>query len=153
MSFFQKIQNAIIRFMYGRNGIDQLGRVNFWTVIVLEVASMFLSRFKVVGTVLYFDRDDVRLPAGTCFIADLLGCQVRDADTGRVYGVIKSIDHPGPQDIYTVQAPDGREYLFPGVPAFLKEKNPAQGYILVTPIPGLFDDDVVLDKPGAQEEE
>lgn len=107
----------------------------------------------LVGTVLYFDRDDVRLPAGTCFIADLLGCQVRDADTGRVYGVIKSIDHPGPQDIYTVQAPDGREYLFPGVPAFLKEKNPAQGYILVTPIPGLFDDDVVLDKPGAQEEE
>ena len=54
MSIFQKIQNAIVRFMYGRNGIDQLGRVNFWTVIALEVASMFLSRFKVVGTVLYW---------------------------------------------------------------------------------------------------
>ena len=30
MSFFQKIGNAIVRFMYGRNGMDQLNRVLFW---------------------------------------------------------------------------------------------------------------------------
>ena len=54
MSFLQKIQNAIIRFMYGRNGIDQLGRATFWTVLVLEIASIFLSRVKIVGTVLYW---------------------------------------------------------------------------------------------------
>ena len=31
--------------------------------------------------------------------------------------------------------------MFPGVDAFLKERNPPEGYILVTPISGLLDDD------------
>ena len=43
--------------------------------------------------------------------------------------------------IYTVKAPSGKEYMFPGVDAFLKERNPPEGYLLVTPIPGLLDDD------------
>ena len=70
----------------------------------------------------------------------LIGCEVRDADTGKVYGVVTSVDRPGPQDIYTVKAPNGKEYMFPGVDAFLKERNPPEGYITVTPIPGLLDD-------------
>ena len=83
----------------------------------------------------------VYLPEGRWYVADLIGCEVRDADTGKVYGVVTSVDHPGAQDIYTVKAPNGKEYLFPGVDAFLKERNPPEGYILVTPIPGLLDDD------------
>lgn len=98
------------------------------------------------GTVLYFDRADARLPAGRWYVIDLIGCEVRDAETGRVYGVVTSVDHPGPQDIYTVKAADGREYLFPGVDAFLKEKNPPEGYITVTPIPGMFDDGAVSER-------
>lgn len=93
------------------------------------------------GQVFYFDRSDATLPAGRWYVADLIGCEVRDADTGKVYGVVTSVDHPGAQDIYTVKAPNGKEYLFPGVDAFLKERNPPEGYILVTPIPGLLDDD------------
>ena len=51
-------------------------------------------------------------------MADLIGCEVRDADTGKVYGVVTSVDHPGAQDIYTAKAPSGKEYMFPGVDAF-----------------------------------
>ena len=91
------------------------------------------------GQVFYFDRNDATLPAGRWYVADLIGCEVRDADTGRVYGVVTSVDHPGAQDIYTVKAPNGKEYMFPGVDAFLKERNPPEGYLLVTPIPGLLD--------------
>ncbi len=93
------------------------------------------------GQVFYFDRSDATLPEGRWYVADLIGCEVRDADTGKVYGVVTSVDHPGAQDIYTVKSPSGREYMFPGVDAFLKERNPPEGYILVTPIPGLLDDD------------
>ena len=91
--------------------------------------------------VFYFDRSDATLPEGRWYVADLIGCEVRDADTGKVYGVVTSVDHPGAQDIYTVKSPSGKEYMFPGVDAFLKERNPPEGYILVTPIPGLLDDD------------
>ena len=80
------------------------------------------------------------LAPGRWYVADLIGCEVRDADTGKVYGVVTSVDRPGPQDIYTVKAPNGKEYMFPGVDAFLKERNPPEGYITVTPIPGLLDD-------------
>lgn len=66
------------------------------------------------GQVFYFDRDDATLPAGKWYVADLIGCEVRDADTGKVYGVVTSVDHPGAQDIYTVKAPSGKEYMFPG---------------------------------------
>lgn len=105
------------------------------------------------GRVLYFDRADARLPAGTWFYQDLVGCQVRDAATGRVYGTVKSVDHPGPQDIYTVAGADGGEYRFPGVPEFLKELNPPEGYIRVAPIPGMFDDGAYTDRPGTGEED
>ena len=93
------------------------------------------------GQVFYFDRSDATLPEGRWYVAGLIGCEVRDADTGQVYGVVTSVDHPGAQDIYTVESPSGKEYMFPGVDAFLKERNPPEGYILVTPIPGLLDDD------------
>ena len=44
MSFFQKMQNALIRFMYGRNGFDPLNRFLFWVVLILDIASIFLAR-------------------------------------------------------------------------------------------------------------
>lgn len=100
------------------------------------------------GQVFYFDRADAKLPAGAYFIADILGCEVRDADTGKVYGTVTSVDHPGAQDIYTVRAPSGREYLLPSVPAFIKERRPEDGVILVTPIPGLLDDDAYDEREG-----
>ena len=98
------------------------------------------------GQVYYFDRADAKLPEGRWYVADLIGCEVRDADTGKVYGVVTSVDRPGPQDIYTVKAPNGKTYMFPGVEAFLKERNPPEGYITVTPIPGLLDDGGVSER-------
>ena len=102
------------------------------------------------GQVFYFDRNDATLPAGRWYVADLIGCEVRDADTGKVYGVVTSVDHPGAQDIYTVKSPGGKEYMVPGVDAFLKERNPPEGYILVTPIPGLLDDDFDSERDGEE---
>ena len=109
-------------------------------IVRLAVPDMDAAR-ALRGQVFYFDRSDATLPEGRWYVADLIGCEVRDADTGKVYGVVTSVDHPGAQDIYTVKAPSGKEYMFPGVDAFLKERNPPEGYLLVTPIPGLLDDD------------
>lgn len=106
------------------------------------------------GTVLYFDRAEAPLPAGRWFRADLIGCEVVDAHTGVCYGVVTDLQHPGPQDIYTVRTPAGSEYLLPGVPAFIHTQDPEHGRILVTPIPGLLDGDAAVEppEPGAEEE-
>ncbi|NLU25424.1 MAG: hypothetical protein GXW99_12135 [Clostridiales bacterium] len=39
MGFFQRIGNALARFMYGRNGADQLGLTMIWTAILLDIAN------------------------------------------------------------------------------------------------------------------
>ena len=102
-----------------------------------EVSGMDAAR-AMVGTVLYIDRKDAKLAKGRYFVQDLIGLEVRDADTGAVYGKVKSLTHPAAQDIYTVEAPDGQLYMFPGVPEFLKKLCPEEGYLLVAPIQGMF---------------
>ena len=124
--------------------VRPIGRMG---LIVLDGVEDMDAARALCGRILYFDRKDARLPKDTWFYQDLVGCQVRDADTGHVYGTVKSVDHPGPQDIYTVAGPNGEEYRFPGVDAFLKELNPPEGYIRVAPIPGMFDDGAYNDRP------
>ena len=46
MSFFQKIGNAIVRFMYGRNGMDQLNRVLFWGYMGTFLAQVLFSTLR-----------------------------------------------------------------------------------------------------------
>ncbi|MGN0976116.1 MAG: ribosome maturation factor RimM [Gemmiger sp.] len=93
---------------------------------------------RMAGRTLYFAHDDVKLPKGRYLIDDLLGFAVIDACDGTVYGTLTAVTHPGAQDIYTVTAPDGREYMMPAVDAFVRQIDPEGGRVLVTPIPGLF---------------
>ena len=55
-----------------------------------------------VGRTYYLAKADAKLPRGRYFIDDLLGCDVVDADTDRVYGQLTNVDRPAAQDIYTV---------------------------------------------------
>ena len=44
MSFFQRVRNTLSRFMYGRNGADQLGLCTIWAAIVLDIVSMLVKK-------------------------------------------------------------------------------------------------------------
>ena len=43
MGFFRKIGNALSRFMYGRNGFDQLGIAMLWLSIILDIVAIFVK--------------------------------------------------------------------------------------------------------------
>ena len=47
MSFFQRVGNAMARFMYGRNGGDRLGLVTIWTAVVIDVVCLFIKGYQV----------------------------------------------------------------------------------------------------------
>ena len=81
------------------------------------------------GQVFYFDRNDATLPAGRWYVADLIGCEVRDADTGRVYGVVTSVDHPG-------QSPQRQGIYVPGRGRLFERAQPAGGLSPCHPYPG-----------------
>lgn len=94
------------------------------------------------GKILYINRDDVKLPKGKNFIQDLIGCRVLDADDNSVeYGVIKDVFKTGANDVYTVKNNNGKEYLVPVIDSVIVERNVDEGFVLLRPIEGLFDDE------------
>lgn len=86
---------------------------------------------------LYADRDDFDLADDRVFIADLLGLDVVDADSGRLYGKLCDVSHPGASDIYDILTPDGEHVLLPAVPEFVIDADPDSN-IKIRPIEGFF---------------
>lgn len=119
------------------------------TVISCSVAGQFLlmgidgitSREEAIayrGRTFYLDREDVPLPKGAMFIADMIGLPVYHAERGESLGEIVDVSDVAGRRIYTVKY-QGREVLIPDVPEFIKEISEDRG-MAIMPIPGLFDD-------------
>ena len=97
---------------------------------------------KLRGTVLYMDRDEVELDEGTYFVQDLIGLEVWDADTGRLWGKIRDVMQTGANDVYSVwDAAAKREYLVPAIPDVVLETDIEGGKMTIRPLEGLFDAD------------
>lgn len=96
---------------------------------------------KLVGKILYIDREDAELPEDTWFIADIIGLPVYDADSGRLYGKVKDILQNGPTDVYLLKGSDGRELMFPAIPEVLIKVDTEEERIEIRPLKGLFDDE------------
>lgn len=52
MSFFQRLRNSFSRFMYGRNGADQLGLALIWAAILLDVVGMLLKKLALLSGII-----------------------------------------------------------------------------------------------------
>lgn len=88
-------------------------------------------------TVLYAAREDIPLGDGDFFISDLVGLEVKDAESGKVYGKLCGVINNGASDIYEIETPDGIK-MMPAVPEFVVSVDPDKE-ILVSPIEGMFD--------------
>ncbi len=93
------------------------------------------------GRILYLDRADANLPEGRYFIQDLIGLRVIDADTGAEYGVVNDVFNTVANDVYSLRAPDGKEYLIPAIDRVLAGTDLEAGTIKIHPMKGMFDDD------------
>lgn len=105
----------------------------------LESVTSREAAFAMKNTVLYLKREDIPVAPGQMLLQDMIGLDVIDADTGRVYGKIKDITDAPRSKIYTVET-QGGEVLFPAVGEFVKEIDENRG-VLVRPIPGFFDEE------------
>ncbi len=95
--------------------------------------------FAYKNRVIYLHRSDIPLKGGAVLIADMIGLDVVDADTGRVYGTLTDVSDAARGKLYTVKCDTG-EVLLPNVPEFIKEIDIEKGVMTVTPIPGFFDE-------------
>ncbi|MDR1629981.1 MAG: ribosome maturation factor RimM [Oscillospiraceae bacterium] len=90
---------------------------------------------------LYMDRSDVSMPEGSYYIQDLIGCAVRDADTGAEYGVLHDVSETGANDVWHIRAPGGREYLIPAIADVVAETDVEARLVKIRPLKGIFDDE------------
>ena len=105
-------------------------------IMKLENITDIPSAVSLKNAILYVNRDDVKLPEGGFFIADLMGLEVRDAATGEVLGNIADVLDLPASNVYVVRG-GKREILIPAVEAFVAETNVAEGFIRVNMMEGL----------------
>lgn len=96
------------------------------------------AAMRLKGKIVFIDRTGVTLPDGRHFLADLLGLEVRDAESGAVLGALTDVLTPASQQIYVVKGL--RSYMIPAVDEFIVETNVDDGYIRVKLIEGLEGD-------------
>ena len=86
------------------------------------------------GKVVYMSREDVDLPEGSFYLADVVGLKVITED-GEELGILADILSPSLQQVYVVKGK--REIMIPVVPEFILETNVEGGYIKVRLIEGM----------------
>ncbi len=86
--------------------------------------------------VVCIDRTDAALEDGAFFLADLMGLEVRDADSGEVLGKIADVLTPPASNVYVVRG-GKREHMIPAVEEFVVETNVDEGYLRVRLIEGM----------------
>lgn len=92
---------------------------------------------KLRNKMLFMHRDDLELDENTYFIQDLIGIEVKDADSGIVYGKIADVMQTGANDVYVIQG--DREYLVPAIPDVVISTDIDNNIMLIKPLKGLFD--------------
>lgn len=109
--------------------------IRFAQIETPEAASLLTNRHVAVT------RDRlVKLPKGSYYIFDLVGCSVIDAVSKTVYGEVIEVRQYPANDVYIVRRPAGEDVLFPAVRQFVKKIDIA-GKTIEVDSGGLFEDD------------
>ena len=95
------------------------------------------SAMAMKNTVIYAAREDFALEDGEYFIADMIGVDVIDSESGKICGKVTDIINRGASDIYVVDTPNG-ERMIPAVDEFIIKADIHEG-VFVKLIPGLLD--------------
>lgn len=95
----------------------------------------------LVNKLLYISRDQVKLPKGTYFVADLIGLKVVDTDDENiVYGELTEVSPTGANDVYHIRFADGKTRYIPAIPQVVIQTDLKNGIMKIRPLEGLFDD-------------
>ena len=112
--------------------------------------SLFIVRFEgvdsrsaaeaLVGqTLLVSFNDRPELEEGEFHLLDLVGLEARlNAKDNAAFGIVSDLISGG-NDLLEITRPDGRKLLIPFVDAIVPEVHLEEGWLLLTPPPGLLD--------------
>lgn len=105
-------------------------------VVKIEGVDTVEDAAKLKGTTVYVDRGDLKIPEDRILICDIIGLPVIDADNGKIYGQVSSVEEYPASDIYFVKTEKGTVQV-PDVPQFIKKLT--EDAVYITPIKGMFE--------------
>ena len=108
--------------------------IRFAEITTIEQAEELKNR------VLFCNRNDAEIEEGAYYLADVIGCRVVDAESGREYGKICDVMNYGSSDIYDVVL-NKKHTLVPAIPDIIREIRVEEQLVLIKPMKGLFDED------------
>ncbi|MFA5658703.1 MAG: ribosome maturation factor RimM [Oscillospiraceae bacterium] len=132
--------------LYFSNGEQKIGIISAkpvknMVVMKLEGVDTVEQAQKLRNKILYMDREDVELGESCFFVQDLIGLEVSDADSGKIYGILDDVSETGANDVYHIKSPDGKKLYIPAIPDVVIKTDIENGKMLIRPLKGLFDDE------------
>ena len=135
---------ASLKKVYLKNGAEykchKVKRASVFKQFVLfelEGINDIDTAMKIKNTVVFADRDDIAIDEESYFIADIIGLDVFDVESGKKIGTLSDVLNLGASDLYEIDTPDGKK-LSPAVDEFIKEVDLEKG-IFVSLIEGMLD--------------
>ena len=138
---FKKLKNVVLD--TGKELIDlEVAGVKFFK-------NMVILKFKEMNRIedcepfrnkdILITRDQaVKLNPDENFIADLIGLKVL-TDEGEEFGTVKDILQTAANDVYLIEGPEGKEYLFPSIKECILNVDLEAGTVTVHIMDGLLD--------------
>lgn len=93
---------------------------------------------KYRGKVLYMARQDAELEEGQYFITELIGCEVFDADSGKLLGKISDVSETGANDVWHIKKEE-KEYLIPCIDEVVISVDIDAEKVVIRPLKGIFE--------------
>jgi 16S rRNA processing protein RimM len=111
-----------------------------FVILRLENIDNPIAAGNFIGEMLYVNRDELHIPENSWLIRDLIGLEVIDADSAKVYGKVHEILQNAPKDVYVIKTPQEKQLMFPSIPEVLIDVDITAGIIKIRPLEGLFDE-------------
>lgn len=93
-----------------------------------------------------------QLPPDSYYQHDILGLKVYTLSNQEV-GQIVDLFPTGGNDVYVVRTHERKEVMIPAIKTVVRQIDIVRGVMYIDPLPGLLDDEAVLDNSNAEEED
>ena len=135
---------AALKKVYLKNGVQyqehRVKRASVFKQFVLfelEGISNVDIAMTLKNRVVFADRNDISIDDDAFFIADIIGLDMIDLESGEKIGTLSDVLNLGASDLYEIDTKNGKK-LIPAVPEFIKEIDLERG-IFVSLIEGMLD--------------
>ena len=85
-------------------------------------------------------KDVVSLPLDTYYIFDLIGCDVREEGSERLFGVVADVECCPANDVYVIESVDGKRVRCPAVKQYVRQIDVKKREITIIAV-GLIEDE------------